>query len=42
MYTSSGETDDYQQFSSFADGGSLVAKTIVIVGYGNSLNDWNR
>eukprot|EP00903_Cladosiphon_okamuranus_P008090 g7800.t1 len=42
-YTSSGETVDFQQFSlsSLAEGGNLVAKTVVIVGYGNSLNDWS-
>eukprot|EP00752_Nemacystus_decipiens_P001877 g1808.t1 len=41
FYTSSGETNDFQRFSSFADGGSVMAKTVTIVGYGNSLNDWN-
>lgn len=42
FYTSSGETNDFQQFSSFAEGGNLMAETVVFVGYGNSLNDWNR
>lgn len=41
-YTSSGDTNDFQEFSSFASDGDLVAKTIVIVGYGNTSNDWNR
>ena len=42
FYTSSGETVDFQRFSSFAEGGDLMAKAVVLVGYGNSVNDWNR
>jgi len=42
FHTSSGDTNDFQRFSSFADGGALMVTTVVLVGYGNSLNDWNR